>query len=309
MKTTKSLKAIEMEWLDTVRECSQRTYRQHLELFIIWMSANDIKPDMAGPDDVRLYKKHLMKEHSSAYTINAYLTAVRSFYRYVGRMGYGSDIAADVKNEKANKYYNKQPLTEEQVDLLLASVDRSTLTGKRDYLIMTLMIYAGLRGIEVARMDLGDIKDIAGSRIIQIQRKGHREKDGEVPTNSLIRAAEEDYMSLAEWEDPAAPMFYSIGRKEMKRLEVATIDKMVKARMRSVGIDDPKYTTHSLRHTFGVMCIRAGLSLYEIQALMGHSSINTTNIYVKMEMDMRLLHGGLTERLAEYLKVGESRLK
>lgn len=274
-----------------------------------WLSANNIKPDMAGPDDVRSYKKHLLKEHSSAYTINAYLTAVRSFYRFAEGRGYGADITTDVKNEKVNKYYNKLPLTEEQVDLLLASVDRSTLTGKRDYLIMTLMIYAGLRGVEVARMDLGDIKDIAGSRIVRIWRKGHRTKDGEVPTNSLIRAAEEDYMSLAEWTEPTSPMFYSIGRKEMKRLEVATIDKMVKTRMRSVGIDDPKYTAHSLRHTFGVLCVRSGISVYEIQALMGHSSINTTNIYVKMEMDMRLRHGGLTEKLAEHMKSMENKLE
>lgn len=292
-------------WLNQMNcsESSRATYRRAISSFNRWMYVNKNYNAMgATADDLNDYKRHLMKERSP-YTVCSYVVAIRMFYRFLYEKGFkDKNPAATLKGMKRNRYYNKLPLSDEQSRALLDSIDSSTEKGKRDRVIILLMLHAGLRCCEVARMEAGDIIEVAGTRSVKLQRKGHTAKDEIIPLRRDIVAALDEYAAARQWK-PNEPVIISYQSKRRDRdttpepLTAHAVERITAKLLAAAGIEGDRITPHSLRHTFACMLVEKGVEMHKIQRLMGHVSSQITAIYTKMQDERTIFKENPAEML------------
>lgn len=280
------------DWLGsmTCLDASKGTYVRVLKSWNRWMILNKHYNAMgATRNDVNDYRSWMISSGKSSHTICNYLCILRMFYRYLYQRGEKPDIISGIRGVKRQKYFNKRPLTNTQVEDLFGCIDVSTEIGMRDRLILMLMVGAGLRCCEVARLDSDDIITISGTASLRLQRKGHLSKDLYIPISDAVRDALSDYLALRH---PAKgePMIITYNRRlrDKKRIRVADVEMVAAQRMAAAGIRGDGLSAHSLRHTFGCMLVDEGTPMNEVQMLMGHNSIDATMIYVKMAAEREL---------------------
>ena len=251
---------------------SKKTYHGALDQFFRWCSKEGLSN--LTKREILQYKEELRIQGKSAYTISLYLTAVRCFFEWAEEEGIHKNIARSVKGEKVSRGFKKEALTRDQaVDLLAGTVK------ERDRAVITLMVATGLRCIEVCRADVGDIRNKGDKTILNVQGKGHTDKDDFVILEHPVLQELQTYLA-ARQALPEEPLFTSEARNTRgHRLHPGSISRIVKKALRAVKIDSPLFTAHSLRHTAVTFCLLGGAALEEAQMLARHTSINTTMIY------------------------------
>ena len=160
----------------------------------------------------RPHNKQMPIIHMSAGTQARYLRAVKLFFKWTASEGLYPNVADNVKGAKVRVDNKKRdPLEKDQAINVLKSIDRSTITGLRDYAMILLSITAGLRIIEMQRADIGDIETIAGEKVLFIQGKGRSEKDAYKKLTPEVFAAIDDYLTARGCKDKAAALFAGAG--------------------------------------------------------------------------------------------------
>jgi integrase/recombinase XerD len=267
-----------------ISETARKRYRENLQMFIAWLTRNceDIKNPKRS--EIINYKQSLINSKKAATTIDTYMVPVRQFFRWLEDEGIYDNVAAGIHSPKRYQGYRKEYLQAEQVDLLLRSINRQTISGKRDYAIINLMVNTGMRCTEISRMDLLDIKPEKKGFRIAIQGKGHINKDRSNYIPESIMFPIHNYLiersDLDGTNNP--PMFinHSFYSKGLRFTQLS-ISKIVKRYLRLIDIDNPKITAHSLRHTAAINAIKAGASISEVQQMLGHRNSITTDIYLR----------------------------
>lgn len=237
--------------------------------------------------DILAYKKHLdMKDAAGNFIYTAstrrnYLTAAKKFFAWAEAEGIYPNITKAVKGAKVDRDFKKDPLDQTDVKTLLDSIDREDLTGLRDYALLALLIGAGLRTVEVARANIGDISTAAGITELAVQGKGHDDKDDTVPLEGPVLDAIKAYLEARGERNPKAPLFTSLSNRKGDggRMNTKSISRIVKTRLRDAGYDSSKLTAHSLRHTTVTLALLNGCSIEEVMKLARHANITTTMIY------------------------------
>lgn len=308
MTTTKTIVQIINEWLDGVdiAEVSKRSYRAKLNLWFRWL--NNIHYEVRRPTQQQVldYKRHLESEGKSSLTVDSYITAVRLFYRYCIRMRYFcDDITQGVRCSTKLRGYRKSPLSREDAMRLLDSINTERLTGKRDKLMIAMMLLLGFRTCEIERMDVGDIGEVYDTRVVNVQRKGRHDKAESVALTPYINELLQDYMSEREVEEWSEPLFISV-RGERTRLQRTTISEIVHDRLRAIGINDPHITAHSLRHTCACLLLADGVEMETVRDVLGHTSTNTTRLYVAQMQSQLLIRNSPAKRLESVLRLSHN---
>lgn len=305
MRTSSTIVQIINEWLDgaDIAEVSKRSYRTKLNLWFRWL--NNIHYEVRRPTQQQVldYKRHLESEGKSSLTVDSYITAVRLFYRYCVKMRYfGEDITQGVRCSTKLRGYRKSPLSREDAMRLLDSISTERLTGKRDKLMIAMMLLLGFRTCEIERMDVGDIGEVYDTRVINVQRKGRHDKAESVALTPYIDELLQDYMSEREVEEWSEPLFISV-RGERTRLQRTTISEIVHDRLRAIGINDPHITAHSLRHTCACLLLADGVEMETVRDVLGHTSTNTTRLYVAQMQSQLLIRNSPAKRLENVLRL------
>lgn len=269
-----------------VKESSRKTYRTNIKPFIKWLMDTGLidRLNTISREDILNYKKELMKKDLSVYSINSYITAVRSFFKWLESKKIYPNIASDIKGLKKPKGYKKDCLTVEQVRQALDSIDTDTLTGKRNYALFNLIARTGLRTIEVKRAKEGDIKQESGKPVLYIQGKGRDSKDNFVlltdeslkPIRSYLAAREQEGEKITEDSFLFTSHNYN---KASEGLTRRSIRRVIKRILKGIGLNTKRYSAHSLRHTAITLAIQGGASLEQAQAMARHSDPKTTMIY------------------------------
>jgi integrase len=180
-------------------------------------------------------------------------------------------------------------LSREDAIRLLESVDTRTLVGKRDKLMLAMMLLLGLRTCEVERINIADITEAYETRVVKIQRKGRHDKSEAVALTPYIEELLGDYMSEREVQSLDDPLFISV--RDGERLRRTTVSEMVHDRLRAIGINDKRITAHSLRHTCACLLLSAGVEMETVRDVLGHTSTNTTRLYVaQMQSQLLIRH-------------------
>ncbi len=304
MRTTALLSEIITEWITSldVMPATRDDYQRKVKLWFRWLAS--IKVDPREPQRLHVldYKRHLIQEGHSAVGVGSYITVVRIFYKYCSARGIYDNIGSDIKSSFKKRNFTKHPLSKEQAQLLIASIQTETIIGKRDKLIIALMLINGLRTCEMERIDICDFDKFRGQTVLRIKRKGKSEKSDTVAVPPLIDSLFEEYTSCRDFK-LSDPLFlnHSVSGKG-ERLGRISISLMVKRRLKSIGIDDPRITAHSLRHTCGSLLLESGVDVETIKNILGHSSTATTRIYIEMAQQQRLLTDSPTKIIADMLQ-------
>ena len=281
-----------VDYLDR-KPATAKSYLKALRAYAGWCSANGIvNPTRA---DVRAYRDSLAERGLAASTQRSYLQAVRALHKWVS-WNYGCvDVAANLHGAKVRTdVHLRDALTPEDVQSVLAHIDRSTEQGLRTYAICLLAAVDGLRTVEIVRADVRDLQTIGGKRYLSIQPKGHDSKDVLRRLTPRVSEAVDAYMASRQdhW-DGTSPLFASTSNRNLGgRMTTTSVSGSIKAAMRAAGYDSPRLTAHSLRHTAATAAIESGLELREVQKLMGHANPATTEVYVHDRDERRIEDAG-----------------
>ncbi len=268
-----------IEFMTTEKNSSPKTlenYTLALRLFREWLGEKFSKWRNLTPDHFRAYLFQLQKDGLARSTIRLRFAAYRSFFKYlVHRRGYPKSPVAEVELPKADKAL-PVVLTLSQIEELLELPMKSELQGQapawmreRDAAILELFYSTGLRLAELASLNVNDIDSVNES--VRVIGKGSKERL--VPIGSHAMKAMQKYRSIAEVHE--GPLFVS---KLRKRLSNRSLNSVLKKYLAQSSIPF-NVTPHKLRHSFATHLLDHGADLRSVQALLGHASLSTTQIY------------------------------
>ena len=209
------------------------------------------------------------------------LSAVRTFFRHLNEHAGIRNLAAlQTATPKLDKPLPKAP-SESQASTAIeafAEQDRPEWIAARDHAIAMLLYGSGLRISEALSLTLSDVKQNNGT--LRILGKGSKER--QVPMLALVKQAIEDYLSKSphHWhQDPTYPLFVGLrGRK----LQPAIFSRTIQRIRREMGLPET-LTAHALRHGFATHLLSHGAELRDIQELLGHVSLSTTQRYTHVD--------------------------
>jgi integrase len=227
-------------------------------------------------------------EHPSPSTVNVRLSAIRKLVGEARQNGLiGIEEAAnltDVPNIRQTGKRLGNWLTREQAKELLAVPDRSRLKGKRDYVIIALLVGCALRRQELSSLKIEDIQLREGRWvIIDLRGKGGRIRTVAIPIwvkqgiDVWIAAAKIDKGRLLR------PLSKS-GKMVGDELGDWAVWSVVEQSSKQIGIEH--FGAHDLRRTCAKLCRKNGGDLEQIKFLLGHSSIQTTERYLGSEQEI-----------------------
>jgi integrase len=165
-----------------------------------------------------------------------------------------------------------------EVARLLASCDRRTTFGRRDYAVLVLLSRLGLRAGEVAALELADI-DWRGGELV-VRGKGRREE--RLPLPADVGEALAGWVRRGRPGCECATVFTRV-RAPHRPLTSGGVSHIVAAACRRAGL--PVVHAHRLRHTAATGMLRAGASLPEVGQVLRHASVLSTAIYAKVDRD------------------------
>jgi len=280
-------------------------YDNAINYWLRWLGRNKRDRNAPADKDVRDYKQSLLSDGYSKYTTNRYVNTVVRFYRWCAATNIWNAIGAGIRNERT-PFYCKRPLTVEETARLLDSVDRTTVTGLRDFTIMTLMLSNGLRPCEVRNLRMCDIvEDDYGVRWLMLLRKGHQSRDCKVKLSRKMWEQLDTYIRRRKVSDGYVFVSHCKGTPSIDRsLSETRIEVMIKNRLRSVHLTDDKLCAYSLRHTFATRLLEMGKSVDEVSWQMGHSSQAVTLRYMSMAREERMLKSRTIEEWSDMLWSG-----
>lgn len=259
-------------------------YRKGLRRFFLWLQTNGIvEPTRAT---IKHYKAELMESTYKASTVSLYLTSVRCLFRELSREAGRPEIniSDGIRTPSTTTEHKKDPLTADQARRLLAAIPLDTLAHKRNSAIIHTMLFEGLRTVEVSRLTVGDVHITTEGGSLNIWGKGRDYADASLPLASPALAAINLFMMDRENRDgkpkPSDPLFPNLSRNGYgKPLTTRSISGLCKEALQSIGLDSSRITAHSLRHTAATLAHENGASIEQIQQLMRHKNISTTQIY------------------------------
>ena len=177
-------------------------------------------------------------------------------------------------------------LTREQAKELLAVPDRSTLKGKRDYVILAILVGCALRRNELAELDVETLQQREGRWVLaDLEGKGRRIRAVAIPiwVNHGINA----WMTAAGIEDGRLPRSVSkSGKVNRDTLSDWAVWSIVEQSSKQIRIEH--FGAHDLRRTCAKLCRKNGGDLEQIKFLLGHSSIQTTERYLGSDQEIAL---------------------
>jgi integrase len=226
-------------------------------------------------------------EALSPSTVNVRLSAVRKLVAEARRNGLiGVEDAASLSEvpnirQKGTRVGNW--LTREQAKEMLAVPDRSTLKGKRDYVILGLLVGCALRRQELATLDVETIQLREGRWVLaDLEGKGRRIRTVAVPV--WVKQGINAWMTAAGIEDGRLLRSISKGGKVGDSLSDWAVWSVVEQSAKEIGIE--RFGAHDLRRTCAKLCRKSGGDLEQIKFLLGHSSIQTTERYLGSEQEI-----------------------
>ncbi len=241
---------------------TQQTYVQQVSIFARYFGRS---PDRLGPEEVRAYQVHLVEERKLApASLSIVAAALRFLYKFTLKQPWAPELIV------MPKVPFKLPvvLSPGEVKHFLDSIHNI-----KQHAILTIAYAAGLRVSEVTHLK---VTDIDSQRMVLRVDQGKGNKDRYVMLSPRLLGELRAYWKIAR---PATWLFP--GDIQGQPITRAAVDLACSKARTACGITKP-LTPHSLRHAFATHLLEAGTDIRTIQLLLGHRSLGTTSLYLKI---------------------------
>ncbi|MBR5465332.1 MAG: site-specific tyrosine recombinase XerD [Alistipes sp.] len=280
------------KWVETARryrtyikvekrlsENSVEAYMHDLELFAHFILRKwDVPPRKVEREMVERYLDWLYEKGREKSSQARNLSGIRSFFNY---LLLNDEISSSpVEFIATPKVGRSLPdvLTTDEIDRLISSIEVDTIKGRRDRAMVEVLYSCGLRVSELISLRMGDL--FFGEGYIRVIGKGDKQRL--VPISDLARERISLYL---DERTPARSneeiLFLNNRGKQLTRVMIFTI--LRRAALRA-GIDK-KISPHTLRHSFATHLLEGGAGIRQVQELLGHESILTTEIYTHLNTE------------------------
>ncbi len=271
-----------LRYLAVERNASSRTLKAYRQALATFRAETKTSWKKCTANDFRDYLFALMKRGQARSYVRLQFSAFRTFYQFLAaRKGLRSNPVREVQLPKLDK---KLPLvlTRQQVEELLAAPacvakNRAAPVWMplRDVAIMELFYSSGLRLSELTALDVADVDLYTES--VRVLGKGRKERVCPVGLPALEAISR--YRAAANVH--SGPLFIS---KSRRRISTRSIWLVLKRYLRHTSIPI-SISPHKLRHSFATHMLDRGADLRSVQALLGHASLSTTQIYTHVTVE------------------------
>ncbi len=255
-------------------------YRRDLTRFVTWLAGKPVR----GLTITQLseYVGWLRDEGLAPSSIARHTVTMKVFFRYLQLEGVLKDNLAELLGTQKLWSYVPHVLSPKKVnDLLAAPRAASDRWWRRDRAILELLYATGCRASELCRLQVRDVHLDEG--FCKCHGKGDKQRM--VPISNIASEAVREYLeqerdALAEIPSPPPPwlILSRSGRQVRREFVWALLKKYIKR----VGIED-EVSPHTLRHSFATHLLAGGADLRQVQEMLGHASIATTQIYTHVD--------------------------
>ncbi|MFA7169331.1 MAG: site-specific tyrosine recombinase/integron integrase [Candidatus Paceibacterota bacterium] len=278
LKNINDLKIDFLEYLEIEKNRSQltvRNYDHYLNRFLEFAKIE--KPGEISADLVRSFRLYLNRfedkngRKMKKITQDYYIIALRGFLKYLAKRDIETLSSEKIELGKT-KDREVEFLELEEVERLLEVAQGDKMENFRDRAILELLFSTGLRVSELTNLNIENINLKSG----EFSVRGKGDKIRIVFLSASAKDSLNEY--VIKRKDVLPALFVSIKGKEVSRLTSRSVERIIKKYASRAGIVK-KITPHTLRHSFATDLLRNGADIRSVQAMLGHSSITTTQVY------------------------------
>lgn len=267
-----------------LRPASVRHYRHHLRSFEAYLSGVGVRSlNEVGSPVLSGFMVERSRAGLAKSTVRDTAGVVRVLLRYAHREGViATDLSEVVEWPQLYRLSSiPRSISWEEVNRVLAAVDRRTAAGRRDYAILLLLVTYGLRGREVAALKLDDI-DWKRERLAVPERKaGHSTA---FPLSAVVGEALVDYLRHGRPESPDRHVFFR-ATAPRRPIGSAAVSCVARTYILKAGVEVPRPGSHTLRHSAVQRLVDADFDLKTIGDFVGHRSARSTEVYAKVAVE------------------------
>lgn len=238
----------------------------------------DVEPRKVEPEMIERYLTWLF-EHGREKTSQARaLCGIRSFYNFL--LLKDRIAASPLEFIVSPKFGRQLPdvLSTDEIDRIIAAVDTSTAKGLRDSAMLETLYSCGLRVSELTSLRMSDL--FFGEGYIRVIGKGDKQRL--VPVSTMARDRIQLYLEHRRpYRAGEDTVFLNNRGRKLTRVMVFTVIRQATIR---AGIDK-RISPHTFRHSFATHLLEGGASIRQVQELLGHESILTTEIYTHLDSE------------------------
>ena len=277
---------------------TQRSYRDTLALLLPFV-AKELKKqvdhllvEQLSADVVRLFLQHLEEVRSCcAATRNQRLAGIHALARFIGEhspehVAWCGQVrlVPFKKTSQPHIHYLDKP----EVDALLSTAKGDSVQARKDYALILFLYNSGTRVSEAVHLTIGDfeIRHPSGSlqHVVKVFGKGSKTRYCPLwPATAAALAV------VTAGRQPEARVFLNrLGQPLTRSGVYALVERYgQRAAAKQPSLKNKKVTPHVIRHTTACHLLKAGVDLNTIRAWLGHVSLDTTNIYAEIDVEMK----------------------
>ncbi|TXJ57931.1 tyrosine recombinase XerD [Prevotella brunnea] len=260
-------------------ENTQDAYLHDVDKLLDYLNGEGISPLEARLEDIELFAGAVWELGIGSRSLARILCGVRRFYRYLVLDGYIENDPTELLDSPKQSRHLPEVLSTAEVDKLEAAIDLEKWEGQRNKAIIEVLFSCGLRVSELTHLRLSNL--YKEEKFIRVLGKGAKER--------LVPISERALEELEKWFVDRDAMKIKPGEEDYvflnrrgAHLTRTMILIMIKQYAKDAGIAKT-ISPHTLRHSFATALLEGGANLRAIQAMLGHESIGTTEIYTHID--------------------------
>lgn len=244
------------------------SYEKELKAFRKFITADSFAKITS--DNVNAYVEAQIAGGYATTTINARITAVKTFFSYCVKQKWIATSPAESITQLRIRHKVGTTFTKAQAAKVIAQPDLSTFTGLRDYTILLTFLHTGIRLSELTAINVQDVS--LAERVVNVQRTKNRYAR-RIPMSKRLREVLAVYLQARGTVAGEDALFLT---ETDTRLSIRQVQYQLKRHGDKVGIS---CNPHIFRRTFAKEKIQAGVDVFRVQALMGHSDLDVLKRY------------------------------
>lgn len=281
-KTTANIAKAYQRYMRLERNFTPNTldaYMRDIDKLLKHLRDRGIDPTAATLADLRDFAARLHDLGIGPRSQCRILSGVRSFYKFLQTDGFIDDDPSELLESPQLGEHLPEVLTTDEIDRLEQAIDLGKWEGQRNKAIIEVLFSCGLRVSELVNLKLSDL--FLADRFIRVIGKGRKER--------LVPISDNAIRQLRFWFDDRNHMDIKPGEEDnvfLNRRGAHLTRTMILIMIKRLGAEagiNKTISPHTLRHSFATALLEGGADLRAIQAMLGHESIGTTEIYTHID--------------------------